>query len=481
MSILNITGLKEGGSRRLERLLSSLDRERVRDVTDRVIEGTRVIGERQESIAGALEDATLALSQLRTVELGLDRARKAIDQEFETRRDERSENVALSALLDHVRQELASAGEREVDLQGRLDSAEADLERALAGKSDAEGLAASRQADIGRLATSFNSARNEAAELRMVLDQATKQLALLKEDSANLHSRLDEAEARRQEADAKAASLVQALAMAEAERGALERRAESQTTETARLGRSVAELEGRLSAEQTRTRTLDAAVQGAEAAAARLSQAMEEQDANTRVHLETADLRLETAQARSARLEAENADLSGRMQEAIARDRAIVRELADSRQWHERAEERVKTLEGELTAVRQELNAADGGRSGALERIERLSLTLDSRQADLQRLETQNEVLQQRIASLESELAAERSAAVERARDLGEVIERERTDHSIAQGALDAARKDRARLHLELLKVSRRRPGPDEVVVDFDSAYGDEELQAKAG
>ncbi len=481
MSILNITGLKEGGSRRLERLLSSLDRERVRDVTDRVIEGTRVIGERQETISSVLEDATLALSQLRTVELGLERARKAIDVEFESRRDERSENVALSALLDHVRQELASAGEREADLQARLDSAEADLERTLAAKSDAEGLAASRLSDVVRLTTSFNSARSEAAESRLVLDQATKQLALQKEDSINLNTRLDEAEARRQEADSKSAALTQSLAMAEAERGALERRAESQTTETARLGRAVAELEGRLSAEQTRSRTLDASVQAAEAAAARLSQAMEEQAASTRVHLETADMRLETAQARAMRLETENADLSGKLQEAIARDRAVARELADARQWHERSEERIKTLETDFASVRKDLQAAEAARATAVERIERLSGTLESRDTDIQRLEAQTEVLHDRIGSLESELSAERNAAMERARSLGEVIERERSEHSIAQGALDAARKDRARLHLELLKVTRRRPGPDEVVVDFDGAYGEEPLQAKAG
>ena len=42
----------------------------------------------------------------------------------------------------------------------------------------------------------------------------------------------------------------------------------------AKLGRAVAELEGRLSAEQTRSRTFEAAVQAAEAATARLTQAL---------------------------------------------------------------------------------------------------------------------------------------------------------------------------------------------------------------
>ena len=130
MSILNMAGLsKEGGSRRLERLLGNLDRERVREVTDQVIECTRSIGERHESISSVLEDATLALSQLKAVEDGLERARRSLEVEFDTRREERSENVALTALVDHYRQEVGAAGSREADLLGRLNAAEAILSR----------------------------------------------------------------------------------------------------------------------------------------------------------------------------------------------------------------------------------------------------------------------------------------------------------------------------------------------------------------
>jgi chromosome segregation ATPase len=471
--------MKEGGSRRLERLLGNLDREKVRDVTDKVLEGTRTIGERHETITAALDDATHTLAQLKSIEEGLERAKRALDVEFETRREERSENVALNALLDHYRQELASAGTREGDLLSRLNGIEVTLQDERAGRADAEGEANNRQAEVLRLNASFNSARAEAAELRALLDQASKQLAVLKEDNSSLNTRLDDSEGRRQDAEAKYVSTAQTLAMIEAERGALERRAESQTTETARLGRAVAELEGRLSAEQTRSRTFEAAVQAAESATQRLAQAMEEQAANTKVHLETADMRLETAQARASRLEAENADLNGRLQEGVARDRVLTRELADARQWLERSEDRVKTLESDLITVRQELLAAEAARSAAVDRSERLSDSLNVRQNDVKRLDEQGAVLQQRINSLEDELGSERAAGAERVRALNEVIERERSEHSIAQGALDSVRKDRARLHLELLKRTRRNPGADEVLAEIETAF-DPNIEAKA-
>jgi chromosome segregation ATPase len=480
MSILNLGMSKDGGSRRLERLLGGLDRDKVRDVTDRVLEDTRSIGERHETITSALEDAGLALSQLKVVEEGLERARRSLDIEFETRREERSENVALNALLDHYRQELTSAGSREAELLSRLNASELAIQDLKIGKTSAESDASNRLAEVTRLNASFNSARAEASELRTLLEQVSKQLSQVKDDNEGLHTRLDEADARRQEAEAKAAALAQTVSMIEAERGALERRTETQTSETARLGRAVAELEGRLSAEQTRSRTFEAASQAAEAASARLTEAMEEQAANTKVHLETADLRLETAMARAARLEAENADINGRIHEASARDRAKSRELADARQWLERSEERIRGLEGDLTNVRQELLAADAARTAAVDRAERLNEALNGRQSDLSRQEDQLASLQQRIGSLEDELGAERTAGAERVRTLSEVIERERSEHSIAQGALDSVRKDRARLHLELLKRSRRNPGADEILAELDASLEPTNIEAKA-
>ncbi len=483
MSILHIAGIaKDNGTKRLEKLLASLDRDRVREVTDKVLEGTRSIGERHETITSALEDATVALAQLRSVETGLDRARKAMNTEFETRREERSEIVALNALLEHVRHELAAGGVRESELQTRLNTTDAALTEVKAARAEAEGAAASRQAELARLTASFSSARGEVTELKGLLDQSSRQLTQVQEDNNSQRARLEETEARRQETEVKLAAASQARALVEAERTALERRTESQAGEVARLGRANAELEGRLSAEQARARSLESTVQAAQSEAGRLNQAMEELNATTKVHLETAEMRLDTAQARASRLEDENAELSRQVQEAIVRDRSVERDLADARQRLERAEERIKSLDADLSSARQELLAAEGARAAAVERSERLNESLQTRSADVKRLEEQADAMQERLGGLESELAGERTSSAERARTLNDLIERERSEHSIAQGALEAARKDRARLHLELLRVARRRPGGDDyaeaAAARADSA---DESEAKAG
>ncbi len=487
MSILHIAGIaKDNSTKRLEKLLASLDRDRVREVTDKVLEGTRTIGERHETITSALEDAAIALSQLRSVESGLERARKAMNTEFETRREERSEIVALNALLEHVRHELAAGGARETELLTRLNATDAALAEVKAARAEAEGAAASRQAELARLTASFNSSKGEVNELKGLLDQSSKQLSQVQEDNNNQRVRLEETEARRQETEVKLAAASQGRALVEAERTALERRTESQAAEVARLGRATAELETRLSAEQARARALESAVQAAQSEAGRLNLAMEELTSSTKVHLETAEMRLDTAQARAARLEDENAELSRQVQEAIVRDRSVERDLSDARQRLERAEERVKSLDADLSSARQELLAAEGARAASVERGERLNESLQSRHVDVKRLEEQSDALQERLNGLEAELAGERASGSERARTLNDLIERERSEHSIAQGALEAARKDRARLHLELLRVARRRPGGEDMGIETALRAAAEEAaettsEAKAG
>jgi crescentin len=486
MSILHIGGVakdkdRDSAGKRLDRILATLDREQVGNVADQVMEGARSIGERHEFITSSLEDAAAALQSLKAIESGIERARKAIDIEFDGRRDERSEVVALNALLEHVRLELSAGGARELELQTRLNTVEAALAEAKALKTEAETGAAARQAEAARLTTAFNAARSEVGELKSLLEQASRQLAQSQEDTASLRVRIDELEARRQEAEARASAVSQSRALVEAERGALERRAEAQTAELGQLGRAVAELEGRLSAESARARGLEASFQAAQADIERLTQAMDEQAANARVHLETAEMRLDTAQARAARLEDENGELNRQLQEAVTRDRSGERELADMRQRMERAEERTRALEADLSSVRQELLASEGARAAAVERSERLTETLQGRSADVKRLGDEAGALQARIASLETELAGERNAAADRARTLTDLIERERSEHSIAQGALESARKDRARLHLELLKVSRRRPSAEELAGELPPEEEDEPFQVKVG
>ena len=465
MNILQITSNKrENGSKKLEKLLANLDRDKARTVSEKMLEGTRCIGESHESIAGALEEATRVLGLVRSVEETLGRANATLAEEFEQRRADRSELVALTALYEQSGQEVAAGRQREAELQRRLVLNEDALNEVRAGKLQLERSAAAKEAEVSRLNGLLASARAEAAEFKSSSEQAQARGQRLDEENERLRAKIDELEARRQEADAQAASAVQAHSLLEVARGVLDRRIEALTADLNRSGRTVADLEGQLAAEKTRSRGFEASALAAQAEAERVGRALEEQGEKTRAEIETLELRMETAKARAARLEIDNAELSRRLQDATGRERATDRELGETRLRLQQSDEQLAALTADLTTARKELAAVEGARAAAVERSERLGETAEGRLTDIQRLLEQIEVLQGRLDGMNMELAEERAAADGRASALTAAVERERSERQLTSGALEAARRDRARLQLEVLKTGIGQSSAEQIL-----------------
>jgi crescentin len=456
LNLLQITGaVRDSGSKRLEKMLSVLDQDRARNISQKMLEGTRSIGESHETIANALEEAGRALSCVRSVEETLGRARSTLASEFEARRADRSELVALTALFEQTSQELAATRQREAELQRRLTANEDALAEVRSARLQVELTASAREAEVSRLTTLLATVRAEGLEFKTSGDQSASQAQRLEDDNNRLRAKLDEGESRRQEAEAQAAAATQAHSLLDVERGVLERRIESMTGELTRGSRTVADLEAQVAADKARVRALEAAAQSASGETERLGRQIEEQAEKMRAQIEVAELRMATAQARTGRLEEDNAELSRLMQDAIARDRLAERENGELKLRLKQSEDQLGGLAADLTGARKELAVVEAARAAAVDRSDRLTETSEARLADVKRLEEQIDVLNSRHDRLVETHAKERGAFEAHAKTLSAAVERERSERHLASGALEAARKDRARLHIEVLKTGR--------------------------
>lgn len=456
MNLLQITGaVREGGAKKLEKLLATLDQERARSTSEKMLEGTRSIGESHESISAALEEANRALASVRGAEETLGRARATLASEFEARRSDRSELVAVTALLEQTSEELGEARQVEAELQRRMAAAEDALAESRAAKLQVELLASSREAEVARLTSSLNASRAEGLELRTNGERAVAHAQRLEDDNGRLRVKLEEGEVRRQQAEAEAAEAVQASSLMDVERGVLVRKVESLTGDLNRLTRQAAELEASLTTEKSRARALESTAQSATAEAERLGRLMEEQADKARAQIETSELRMETAQARTARLEEDNAELSRQLREAAVRDRLAERESGELKLKLKQGDDQIASLAADLMNSRKELASVEAARAAAVDRSERLMETSEARAAEIARLEQQIDVINGRYELLAQGAANDRAAADARAKSLAAAVERERSERHLASGALEAARKDRARLHIEVLKSNR--------------------------
>jgi crescentin len=473
VNLLQITGaVRDSSTKKLEKLLSILDQEKQRDISQKMLDGTRSIGESHETIESALEETSRALSHVRSVEETLARARSTLADEFEARRSDRSELVALTALYEQTQGENEGLRQREADLQRRLGAVEDALAEVRAAKMQIELTASAREAEVSRLTTSLSAARSEAQDFKSSNDKAIAHAQRLEDDNGRLRAKVDEVETRRQESEAQAATAVQARNLLDVERGVLERRVEAIMGELSRATRQIADLEAAQAADKVKVRGLEAAAQSAAAEGERLNRQLEEQQEKARSQLEIVELRMETAQARTTRLEQDNADLSRQLQESLTRDRSSERENGEVKLRLKQAEEQIEGLAEELVNARKELAMVEAARAAAVDRSERLSEAAEARQADIQRLEEQVEVLNKRYEGLAEDLVKERSAADARAKTLSAAVERERSERHLASGALEAARKDRARLHLEVLKTNRGTSVPEQSPLELQENAG---------
>jgi chromosome segregation ATPase len=97
-----------------------------------------------------------------------------------------------------------------------------------------------------------------------------------------------------------------------------------------------------------------------------------------------------------------------------------------------------------------------------VERVNALTKSLKTREAALSRAEDKINTLTARTGHLEADIQVSRTNIEKRVEDLNSSLQRERMERAVVEGALEAARKDNARLQSEVasLRATLRRP-PD--------------------
>ncbi len=470
MSILHLGRTKqEARGRRAGGFLPASDDRIVNEAPpESVLDRTQALGAEQEGILSTLEQFSNLMLQLQSGHSELDAARASLEHDFAARREERSELASLQSLTETLRAELSISVRTQRELQTKLDENEQDLRKSRLKKDDLELALGTRDAEVTRINASLQAAQAEASELMGAADHLAQRLADAQADIDARTVRVNELEARRLELEATVTRSNQALRLLEAERESVEKRAQAQATDIANLHRTVAELTAQLEAEKARARTFETSLFETQADAARVTDAMHAQDSVHRLNLEANQSRLDTVTARAERLEKELATVQLQVREATQSERGSARDLAEALHKAQRAEERVAVADAALASAKQELRTTESARSAAVERAERLADSLASRERDLQREDEKRVVLEHKVSTLESELTETQSTAAERVRDLGDSLERERSQHASTRGALDKARKDKGRLHQELLKVVRRGAIPAADVEQLD-------------
>jgi crescentin len=399
---------------------------------DRLVEATQAIGVRYETIHGGLDSISRVVEHLRAIEPLLSEIRGPVAEEFEARRAEHAELIALRAAHDQATTDAALT-----ESEARRQSLDVALEDSAL--------------EIDRLRNGLQQSELKVGGLEAALRDATARAEHLAQDVETLRVQTQDIDARRGESEAALAAAKQQSALQAEELGTVKKRLEQAGADVARLSRIETELESQVAAERARLLAADNALATVQADGARTIRGLEAQVEAGRAEALALQTRLETATGRADKLEEMNGQISGRLNESSAQQQAVERRAGDLNVALERALERVRNLEDEVEGLRGRHAGVDTARAAAIERADQLAKTVGAHEKALKRSEERAAQLRTRFEALQASEDEIRRGHDDKVAEMQAEIERIRSEAALAEGALESARRDRSRLQMALL------------------------------
>ncbi len=420
------------------------------------------IGGENELLRNLLLDANAKAGELDAVKAAVARLVEPVSKALRAFETERAEKVGLQTVLNNTRTAYGKLRNEVAELEKRAAAAEQDgetLRRDLTAAQEAV-----RTAEAAKAAFAVETAARKAqiADLEGRLAQESGETKLAREENRRQSERLAAADKRIVTAESDLNSTRQRLLMTEDEKRAQQAALEKTSAESARIARKLAEMETAFIATQGRLRQAETNIAEANGEASRLQAALDEANERRELDVATQRVRFDTLQARttaSEKLLAEaHEHLVARAEEIRDYDHRNT-ELARER---DALSARLADLEAGRIARESQFQELEQVRAALLERGSSLARAFSVKDAALARAEETIASLNDRVAGLEETLAAERESLEQGIEELTAALKREKMERAVAEGALESARKDFARLLRELMALQRNQNAADD-------------------
>ncbi|MDB5456823.1 MAG: hypothetical protein JWP92_2408, partial [Caulobacter sp.] len=409
--------------------------EKAPESLERLVEATQAIGVRYETIHGGLDSISRVVEHLRAIEPLLNEIREPVAEEFEARRAEHAELIALRASFEQTARLLSASQSEARELAARLTSTDTALAESDAQRQHQENTLEDNALEIDRLRNGLLQAELRVGSLDAALRDASSRAEHLAQDCDTLRAQTQDIDARRSEAEAALARANQENALLGEETATVKKRLDQAGSDVARLTRAETELEAQIAAERAKLLSIENAAMAAQTESARAQRGLESQVEAARAELSALQARLETAVGRADKLEELNGHISHKLNESTAQQQAVERRAGDLNLSLERALERIRLLEEEAENLRQRHAGVDTARAAAIERADQLAKTVVTHEKALKRAEERAAQLRARFETLQASQDLARQEYEDKVAEMQSEIERARSEAALAEGA----------------------------------------------
>lgn len=423
--------------------------------------GSRM-GEENEALRSLLIDTERKISELDELKSAFGKIVVPFNKALRSLEEEKAQSLGLKNMLEESRGAYETLRREYYEVEKRASGFEVESERLREELELSRESARSLESNRTELTNEIAAKLAQIAELERQLAQESAQRRALSESKRSFGEQIDAAEKRISELEAELAADREKLALLEDEKRSLQLSLDQTLNESARLTRRLTESENTLTATRAQLGKVEASFAEAYAERSRLSAALDELREQNQSERNSTNMRLDALQSRAATAEKLLADARQNLIARTEEVRAFDRKAVEATIARNNSDKKLAQLEASHEARERQIKDLEQSRAALVERNNALSKTLKTRETALARAEEKVQGLSERTAHLEADIQVNRTNIEKRVEELNTLLQRERMERSVVEGALEAARKDNSRLQSEVaaLRSALRRGVP---------------------
>jgi chromosome segregation ATPase len=425
------------------------------------------LGEDGEALRNLIAEAGRKISEFDEIKESfvsvVEPAKKALTA-FE---QERTRNLNLTRALTQTRAGYDDLHAKFVDLEKRAANQETDGERARQELESTRQLLRQYKNEKAELDNELVILKAAKAQLDQQQSEQSARIRILTEENQRFRDALSQAEGRTGELEDQVNALREKLQFLEGDNGSLQKSLDQAVAEVADLSQRLAESDAETDTMRTKLIHLEPRLSEVESERNKLVAQLNDVRERNRAEIKKLQFQIEGVQTRTAMAEKILTNtrqlLAARVEEARVADRRA----SEATYALQVAEKKVSDLEIRNKIQSDRVKEVEHANAALHERATMLAASLSTRDAQLSEAEQKIESGAERVAQLESEIKVARMTLERRLAEMHAAIENERLERGVTEGALKAAREERAALQRELSKLRaslRHGRALDEVV-----------------
>jgi chromosome segregation ATPase len=411
------------------------------------------IGEDNEALRNLLVDAGMKVRQFEEYKTFFSKLIEPATNALRTLEQEKTNNIDLRRKLEQtvarsneLRARTHGLETRHAILVGENEKLRQELDLSRLEARDAE---RSRAEFAGENLVK----RSTIADLERQLSLETSRVNALSDENQRLRDETVAAEEKASRLSAEMSAARDKINFLEGEALSLQKSLDQVSEQATHAARRFADAETALTTAKTRLLQLDAANNQLLSERDKLRSALEANSTRHGSEQGRVEMQIDAVRSRAAAAEkllTEARQLLAQRGEEI---RVSDQRNAESTYAREKAEKKVAELEAALSELQAEVFEIRSGRDRLIDKSTVVVSALKLRETQLQRAEETAKNATDRAVMLEAELRESGEAFERRIEQLTAVLERERLDHQVTDGALDSARRERDQLQADILNL----------------------------